>query len=89
MLKLLERMRKNNVPIDALGVQSHIGFSENHDDDAESAGTRETEWRRFLDEVVGMDLDLLVTEFDVNDKSLRRLRSARPGRCSAYAATLN
>lgn len=64
VLKLLEKMRKDNVPIDALGVQSHIGISESPDD----SGTRDTEWRRFLDEVVGMDLDLLVTEFDVNDK---------------------
>jgi endo-1,4-beta-xylanase len=70
VLKLLERMRKDSVPIDALGVQSHIGFSENPADDTAGAATRETEWRRFLDEVVGMDLDLLVTEFDVNDKNV-------------------
>jgi endo-1,4-beta-xylanase len=70
VLKLLERMRKNNVPVDALGVQAHIGigFDNEPSDDAGYAKVRETGWRRFLDEVVGMGLDLLITEFDVNDK---------------------
>jgi GH35 family endo-1,4-beta-xylanase len=28
------------------------------------------EWRKFLDEASGMGLDLLITEFDVNDRKL-------------------
>ena len=72
VLRLLERMRKNNVPIDALGIQSHIGigFGNEPSDDAGYVKAREIEWRRFLDEVVGMGLDLVVTEFDVNDKNV-------------------
>jgi endo-1,4-beta-xylanase len=73
VLKLLERMRKNNVPVDALGIQSHvgIGFGNEPVDDPGYAKTREVEWRRFLDEVVGMGFDLVVTEFDVNDKNVQ------------------
>jgi endo-1,4-beta-xylanase len=72
VLKLLERMRKSNVPIDALGIQAHIGigFGNEPSDDPGYPQKRETEWRKFLDEVVGMGLDLLITEFDVNDKNI-------------------
>ncbi len=55
----------------ALGLQSHIGAR--HSDGAAAAtarGAQERQWRRFLDEVVGMGLDLLITEFDVHDRDL-------------------
>lgn len=70
VLKLLERMKKNNVPVDALGVQSHIGSNNNPGGVPGFAEARETEWRKFLDEVVGMNLDLVITEFDVHDKDV-------------------
>ncbi len=69
VLKLLERMRKNNVPIDALGIQSHISTAD-VDPVKQLAAVQSKEWRNFLDEVVGMGLDLVITEFDVNDKEL-------------------
>jgi len=66
VLKLLEGLKARNVPIDALGVQGHIG---NGDSDTRLAfaGEEAREWRRFMDEVKGMGLDVLITEFDVND----------------------
>ncbi|MEO5775117.1 MAG: endo-1,4-beta-xylanase [Sphingomicrobium sp.] len=67
VLKLLEGFRKRGTPVDALGVQSHIRLIKNApvaDIIRESTGP----WRRFLDEVVAMGYDLVVTEFDVNDK---------------------
>jgi endo-1,4-beta-xylanase len=70
VLKLLERMKKNNVPIDALGVQSHIGSNSRPNTDPTFSETQEVEWRRFLDEVTGMGLDLVITEFDVNDRGV-------------------
>lgn len=69
VLRLLEGFRKRNVPVDTLGIQSHIevfGI-----DRVTGNGTyAEAEWRRFLDEVVAMGYKLVITEFDVKDKAL-------------------
>ncbi len=70
VLKLLERLKKNNVPVDALGIQSHIGSSKEPLDASGFEIVDETAWRKFLDEVTGMGLDLVITEFDVNDRYL-------------------
>jgi len=64
VLRLLEALKKRGTPVDALGVQSHIGGASPfgaHDEKA---------WRSFLDEVTGMGLALFVTEMDINDKQL-------------------
>lgn len=62
VIKLLRWFRDNNVPVDALGVQSHIGtgFS--------LQSKQVKEWQKFIDEAVGMGYKLLITEFDVNDQ---------------------
>lgn len=69
VLRLLERLKKNNVPIDALGVQAHIGPGAS-DSTNTLDGENETIWRRFLDEVSGMGLDIIITEFDFGDQTL-------------------
>ncbi len=69
VLKLLEGFKARGVPIDGLGVQSHIG-SGNADNSVGFDTAQETQWRRFLDEVTGMGLTLEITEFDVHDKNL-------------------
>ena len=69
VLRLLEGMKARDVPIDALGVQSHIG-SGNSDDSVGFDTAREANWRRFMDEVTGMGLDIVISEFDVHDKNL-------------------
>ncbi|HEY8507260.1 MAG TPA: endo-1,4-beta-xylanase [Steroidobacteraceae bacterium] len=69
VLRLLENLRKRNVPLDALGVQSHIGAA-NTEGSKISGRIQEREWRSFLDEVTGMGLALLITEFDVHDRDL-------------------
>jgi endo-1,4-beta-xylanase len=69
VLRLLEGFRKRGVPVDALGVQAHIGSGGT----GESTGFAKPDlvaWRRFLDEVTGMGYRLLITEFDVNDRPL-------------------
>jgi endo-1,4-beta-xylanase len=68
VLRLLEGLKRANAPIDALGVQSHIGADANGRFTISS--TDQADWRRFLDEVTGMGLDLVITEFDVDDRSL-------------------
>lgn len=66
VLRLLEGFRKRGTPVDALGVQSHIRLLRKAPV-AEIVRESEGPWRRFLDEVVGMGYQLLITEFDVND----------------------
>lgn len=68
VLKLLERLKKNNAPIDAFGIQSHIGFKNMPDATSRFSTQGSAGWRRFLGEIVGMGLDLVITEFDINDK---------------------
>ena len=67
VLKLLEGFRKRGTPVDALGVQSHIRLLKRAPV-GEIVRDSEGPWRRFLDEVVGMGYELLITEFDVNDR---------------------
>lgn len=69
VLKLLEGFKARGVPVDALGIQSHIRI-DTYDPSTGTGPKQEREWRKFLDEVVSMDYDLLITEFDVNDQAL-------------------
>jgi endo-1,4-beta-xylanase len=57
--KLLAGFRRRNVPVDALGVQSHLTARDH---------PQEKPWRHFLDDVGAMGYDILITEFDVNDQ---------------------
>ena len=69
VLRLLEGFRRRNVPVDALGVQAHLGAG-TIEGGPGTGPLQEAEWRRFLDAVVAMGFDLLITEFDVNDRDL-------------------
>ncbi len=62
VLSLLRRMRKRKTPIDAVGVQSHL-----------RAGTQDTigdGLEHFLQEVRKLDLQVFITEMDVDDSHL-------------------
>jgi endo-1,4-beta-xylanase len=61
VLKLLEGFRRRNVPVDALGVQSHLKYEDR---------PQEKSWVKFIDDVMAMNYDILITEFDVNDQNL-------------------
>lgn len=83
VLRLLEGMKKRGVPVDALGVQSHIITQ-----GAAGAGgilAMQKRWRHFLDEVVGLGLMLLVTEFDVRDNHLPAAIAPRDQGVADYA----
>lgn len=67
VLTLLAELKKRGTPVHAVGLQSHIG---SWDESADRGKQDLLEWRRFLDEVTGMGYDLLITEFDVNDRRL-------------------
>lgn len=70
VLKLLARLKAKNVPIDALGIQGHIGGGVDEPEVARFPAADQREWRAFLDEARGMGLDLLITELDANDKAM-------------------
>jgi len=69
VLKLLEGFRKRGVPVDALGVQSHIG-PKGEAAPGQLAMRQEKPWREFLDAVVAMGYKLVVTEMDISDNDL-------------------
>uniref|UniRef100_UPI0035CB3489 endo-1,4-beta-xylanase n=1 Tax=uncultured Sphingomonas sp. TaxID=158754 RepID=UPI0035CB3489 len=75
VLELLATLKAKGVPVDALGIQGHLGTGDAGA--ATSLERQDGEWRRFLDSVTGMGLALLVTEFDVNDKGLPADRVVR------------
>ncbi|WP_294327867.1 endo-1,4-beta-xylanase [uncultured Sphingomonas sp.] len=70
VLSLLEEFRRRGAPVDALGVQSHIGLFQPTNNAGVLAHRLEPEWRRFLDRVVAMGYRLVITEFDVRDRGL-------------------
>lgn len=84
VLRLLEGFRKRGVPVDALGVQSHIEPVS----DAPAgvlAARQEKPWRAFLDAVTGMGYQLLITEFDVADQHLPTDLAVRQRQVADYA----
>lgn len=71
VLKLLERLRSRGVPVNALGIQGHIGAGNQDSNANRSFDARdERAWRGFLKEVTGMGYQLLISEFDVHDAPL-------------------
>ncbi|MGF7153677.1 endo-1,4-beta-xylanase [Novosphingobium gossypii] len=84
VLRLLEQLRKRRAPVDALGVQSHLG-SKFSDTPTGLGSLDETAWRRFLDEVTGMGFDLLVTEMDVHENPLPGDIAVRDAQVAAHA----
>ncbi len=67
VLELLAALKSRGTPVDALGLQSHISAPAAS---APSGDAEHLEWRKFLDEVSALGLQLLITEFDVNDRNL-------------------
>ncbi len=58
-LNFLEGLRKRAVPIDALGMQGHLGL--------QGAQVDQAKLRAFVERVAAMGLKILVTEHDVDD----------------------
>lgn len=62
-LKLLERLKAKNVPIDALGMQGHLFASLGH--------FNRKKLQKFMQNVADLGLKILVSELDVVDRSLQ------------------
>ena len=84
VLRLLEGFRKRGTPVDALGVQSHIRLLKKAPV-ADIVRESEGPWRRFLDEVVGMGYQVVITEFDVNDHAAPTAIGPRDRMVADYA----
>jgi endo-1,4-beta-xylanase len=84
VLKLLEGFKARGVPVDTLGVQSHIRI-DTYDPKTGTGPRQEREWRKFLDSVVAMGYGLKITEFDVNDQALPADIASRDQSVADYA----
>ncbi len=84
VLQLLEGFKARGVPVDALGIQSHIRI-DTYDPKTGTGPRQEREWRAFLDAVTGMGYNLLITEFDVNDQALPGDIASRDQSVADYA----
>lgn len=69
LIKLLEQLKAKGTPIKALGMQAHLI--------GERPPSALRSLRQFLSEVAAMDLKILITELDVEDKRLPANRDFR------------
>jgi endo-1,4-beta-xylanase len=60
LLNLLDRMQKAQVPIDGVGLQSHLRFNR-------LDAFNETIYRRFLHELAARGMKIVISEIDVDD----------------------
>ena len=62
VLKLLKQLKSRGVPIQALGIQSHL--------DAHATNFNPQKFRAFLKQVAALGLKIMITELDVSDQKL-------------------
>jgi endo-1,4-beta-xylanase len=62
VLKLLKHLKSKGVPIQALGIQSHL--------DGHETRFNPKKFRAFLKQVAALNLKIMITELDVNDQKL-------------------
>ncbi len=75
VLRLVERLRRDGVPLDGFGIQGHLDVRSTFDEGV---------FRRFLETLAGFGLEIVITELDVREAdaaagrslSERRLRAA-------------
>ena len=63
VLKLLAELKSKNIPVHALGIQSHLLAHHNQDFDGKK-------FRQFLKDVADMGLKIVISELDVADNEL-------------------
>jgi endo-1,4-beta-xylanase len=70
ILKLLERLKKQGTPVDALGIQAHLQADSHRDFNA-------SKFSAFLRNVADLGLKILITELDVVDQKLFAAKETR------------
>lgn len=63
VLKVLEKLKSQGTPIDALGIQSHLWLKD-------QKPLNQQKIRNFLSEVASLGLKIMITELDVQDRHL-------------------
>ncbi|GAA3766298.1 endo-1,4-beta-xylanase [Terriglobus aquaticus] len=82
VLRMLRRLKQRNVPIDAVGIQSHISAGTGHRYGASL--------QQFILSCREMDLEVFVTELDVDDRELPKQVAERDaGVAEAYRQYLD
>lgn len=74
-LKMIETLRRADVPIDSVGVQAHLDLSKG------PLNQRIVE--NFLNDLAGLGLDIAITELDVKERDLRAPIPVRDARVAA------
>lgn len=71
-LDLLRWFRDEKLPVDAFGIQGHIGTDQSVVGQMTTDDTtpQYAEWTQFLKDASALDYSLMVTEFDVNDRKV-------------------
>ena len=82
VLRLLQGFRARGVPVDTLGIQSHLMTQ--GPDIAATIARQRGEWRAFLDAVVALGYRLAITELDVRDTGLVADPMTRDAGVAAY-----
>jgi len=69
VVRLLDSMKSRKVPVDALGVQSHIGAGEigNVKGTMTFDAREQADWKNFMDAATALHPRLQITEFDVSE----------------------
>ena len=73
-LKLLERLKKRNVPVDAVGVQGHLALD---------ARFSEAAYSQMLKDISDMGYKIMITEFDVADRGILGSSASRDAAVAA------
>jgi endo-1,4-beta-xylanase len=84
VLALLQGFKTRGVPVDALGIQSHIGIYSGTPV-ATLIANQTPAWRAFLDAVIALGYRLVITEMDVRDDGLPADIATRDQGVAAYA----
>ena len=84
VLNLLRGFRDRNVPVDTLGIQSHIGFYSSGS--AQSiVDAQRPAMEAWLDEIVALGYRLKITEMDINDRGRAGTIAQRDADCAVLA----
>jgi endo-1,4-beta-xylanase len=67
VLNLLNTLKSKDVPVHALGIQSHLN---ERDEKGQYRSFNSDKMQNFLDDVASLDLKILLTELDVTDQTL-------------------
>ena len=87
VLALLKGFKDRGVPVDTLGIQSHIGFYglQGTDPIGNAINYNTSQMKPFLDAVVALGYKLKITEMDVNDVNVPGTNADRDAATARFA----